>query len=960
MNGVSLPVESALPELKEALSGAGCAVLVAAPGAGKTTRVPLALLDEPWLGGRKIVMLEPRRLAARSAARYMASLRREPVGGTVGYRVRMDTRVGPGTRIEVVTEGVLTRMLQEDPTLEEVGLVIFDEYHERSLQADLGLALCLQARELLRDDLRLLVMSATIEAEPVAALLGGAPVVVSEGRQYPVETRYRPPARPGMPMEEALLPIVREALRERDGDVLVFLPGMAEIRAAERRLGAELGGAAVAGGSGGSGRIGGYGGVGGPGGDSVSSGPGEPGGSEGSGRIGETGEVEGFGKPDEAGGADVPGGFGESGIYGRTSGISAVRIYPLHGSLSPEEQDRALAPSAAGERKIVLSTSVAETSLTVEGVTIVIDGGLSRVSRFSPRTGMTRLETTVVSAASADQRRGRAGRLAPGICYRLWSEEEQRRLPASNAPEIREADLAPLVLELAVWGTPDPRELRWLDPPPAPAVQQARELLAALGALAPDGSATAHGRRMAAFGLHPRLSHMILRAMPLGYGELACEISALIGEGRPIAGGGAASADFRLRLEALRSRGPHSMDEGVRRRLLDEAARLKRECGAADDRSGDGTGFERGKDARGSGAGRTPDRPSGGGAGRRLDRSNGAETGGRPDHGTGERRGAESVCGLLLAFAYPDRIGRRRENGKYLLSGGRGAALPGDSPLAGEEWIVAADVEDQGAEGRIRAAAPVALDDLLEYCPEMLSEERTVEWDAAAKAVRARVRRKLGALLLDERPLASPPADSVVAALLEGVREEGLMALPWTKGARQLQERVVFLRRGDPVWPDLSDEALASSLEEWLAPSAEGMRSLADLQRLDLKSALESMLTWEQRREMDRLAPSHWTVPSGSRLPIDYSDPDAPALDVRLQEMFGLSETPRIGAGRVPLTLRLLSPAGRPVQVTRDLASFWQGAYFDVRKDLRGRYPKHYWPDNPLEASATRRAKPRT
>ncbi len=833
-----LPVESALPRLKEALAGARSAVLVAAPGAGKTTRVPLALLDEPWLAGRKIVMLEPRRLAARSAARFMSALLGEPVGGTVGYRVRMDTKAGPQTRVEVVTEGVLTRMLQDDPGLTDVGLVIFDEFHERSLQADLGLALCLQTRELLRDDLRLLVMSATIEAEPVARLLGDAPVIESAGRQYSVETLYRPPARAGMPVDEALLPVVEEALREREGDVLAFLPGMAEIRAAERRLRA---------------------------------------------------------------------------VLGTRSGAS-VRIFPLHGSLPPEEQDRALAPSAEGERKIVLSTSVAETSLTVEGITVVIDGGLSRVSRFSPRTGMARLETAAVSAASADQRRGRAGRLQPGACYRLWSEEEQRRLPPANVPEIREADLAPLVLELAVWGTPDPQELRWLDPPPAPAVQQARELLASLGALGADGTVTAHGRRMAAFGLHPRLAHMILRALPLGYGDLACETAVLLGEGRPVAGGGAADADFRHRLEALHGQGPLAMDEAVRRRLREEAARLKRECGVA----------------------------------------------GRRDGGGGTPGQSDLACGLLLAFAYPDRIGRSRENGKYLLSGGRGAALPGDSPPAGAEWIAAADVEDAGAEARIRLAAPVSLADLLQHFPEAVTEERTVSWDAGVKAVRARVRRKLGALLLEERPLASPPAEAVTAALLEGVRAVGLEALPWSKAARQYQERAVFLRRSDPSWPDLSDEALAAALEDWLAPSAEGMRSLADLQRLDLKSALETLLTWEQRREMDRLAPTHWTVPSGSRLPIDYSDPDAPALDVRLQEMFGQSDTPRIAGGRVPLTLRLLSPAQRPVQVTRDLASFWQGAYFEVRKDLRGRYPKHYWPDNPLEAPATRRAKPRT
>ncbi|WP_123039294.1 ATP-dependent helicase HrpB [Cohnella candidum] len=834
MTQTGLPVERSLPELSAALSAGNGAVLVAAPGAGKTTRVPLALLGEPWLAGRKIVMLEPRRLAARSAARYMAAQLGESVGGTVGYRVRMDTKVGPRTRIEVVTEGVLTRMLQSDPGLEEVGLLIFDEFHERSLQADLGLALCLQTRELLRDDLRLLVMSATMEAEPVARLLGGAPVIVSEGRQYPVDTLYRPPARTGLPVAEALVPVAAEALRDRQGDLLVFLPGMAEIRAAERLLRERLG----------------------------------------------------------------------------ESLLDSVRIHPLHGSLPAEAQDRALAPSIAGERKIVLATSVAETSLTVEGITVVIDGGLSRVSRFSPRTGMSRLETTAVSVASADQRRGRAGRLAPGTCYRMWSEEEHRRLRAADEPEIREADLAPLVLELAAWGTPDPGELQWLDPPPLPAIQQARELLVSLGALLPSGTVTAHGRRMAELGLHPRLAHMLLRALLLGWGEPACEIAVLLGDrdfARP------ADADFRRRLEALRGSGTSSAEEGARRRLVEAAARLKREIGSA-----------------GAAAGQ------------------------------GALRGGTDPCGLLLALAYPDRIGRRREGGKYLLSGGRGAAFAGDPPLVRAEWIVAADVEDSGTESRIRQAAPVALEELLEHFPEAVIEERTVTWDRAAKAVRARVRRKLGALLLEEKPMASPPADQIERALMLGVRESGLEALPWNRAARQYQERAVFVRRSDPAWPDLSDEALLDTLEDWLLPFCGGMKSLGDLQRVNLKEALESRLPWNLRRELDERAPTHWEVPSGSRIPIDYSDPDSPVLAVRLQEMFGLAETPRIAGGRVPLTLHLLSPAQRPVQVTRDLANFWRDTYFEVRKDLKGRYPKHYWPDNPLEAEATRRAKPRT
>ena len=830
-----LPIESVLPDLKRVFASGRNAVLVAEPGAGKTTRVPLALLDEPWLKGRKIVMLEPRRLAARSAARHMAARLGESVGETVGYRVRLDTKVSAKTRVEVVTEGVLTRLLQDDPGLEAYGLVIFDEFHERSLQADLGLALCLQAQELLRDDLRILVMSATMEAEPAAKLLGDASVIRCEGRTFPVETFYRPPKRSGMPVDEALVPVAEEALAAQPGDVLVFLPGMAEIRAAERRLKERL--AALA-------------------------------------------------------------------------GPEKIRIYALHGSLPAEEQDRALAPCPAGERKIVLATSVAETSLTVEGVTTVIDSGLARVSRFSPRTGMSRLETVRVSAASADQRRGRAGRLGPGKCYRMWSEEEHRRLAPALPPEIREADLAPLMLELAVWGTADPGELKWLDPPPAAAVQQARELLLELGAIRPDGAVTEHGRRMASLGLHPRLAHMILRAIPLGLGSLACEVAVLMSErdllGRPAGGQARADADFRLRVEALRGLSPAAADEGARRRLLEEAGKLKRLAGCV------------------------------------------------RDDGKQATQEATGACGLLLALAYPDRIGRRREKGKYLLSGGRGAALDPDQPLAAEEWIVAAEVEDAGADSRIRLAAPLSVWEWLDLFPEAVTDETAVTWDSAAKAVRARTRRRIGAIVLEEKPMPEPPAEQVAEALMAGIREEGLGILPWTKAARQFQARAVFMRRQDPAWPDLSDKGLLETLEEWLAPHLAGMKSADDLTRLNLLNILESALSWPQRKAMDEWAPSHWTVPSGSKIPIDYSDPENPVLAVRLQELFGLAETPRIAGGRVPLTLHLLSPAMRPVQVTRDLASFWSHGYYEVRKDLKGRYPKHYWPDNPLEAQAVR------
>jgi len=827
-----LPIDKALPELKRTLAAGPNAVLIAEPGAGKTTRVPLALLGESWLEGRKIVMLEPRRIAARSSAAFMARELGELVGQTVGYRVKMDTKVGPRTRIEVVTEGVLTRMLQSDQALEDVGLVVFDEFHERSLQADLGLALCLQSQALLREDLKLLVMSATLEAEPVAELLGGAPVVRSEGRSYPVETVYRPKSA-GEDWTDAAVRATEEAFRTREGDVLVFLPGVGEIRTVEAKLRAK--------------------------------------------GIGATG--------------------------------SRDRIFALHGGLSAAEQDKALAPLPAGERKIVLSTSVAETSLTVEGIAAVVDCGLMRVSRFSPRTGMSRLETVPVSLASADQRRGRAGRLRAGACYRLWSREQEASLPGRSTPEIAEADLSPLLLELSAWGVDDPDELAWLDSPPKPALRQANELLVRLGALDGGGKITGHGRRMAETGRHPRIAHMLLRAVPLGLGSLACDVAALLGDRDLLRSspGRAPTVDFRARVEALRGYGAYEADPAARRRLAEEADRLRRELRVREEEEG----------------------------------ANGDD------------------CGLLLAFAYPDRIGRQRDNGSYVLSGGRGAAFgPGQTLLSREPWIAVADVDDAGADSRIRQAAPVRYERLAEAMPDAIAVETYVYWDSEAKSVRGRARKTLGAITIEENPIGKLPPDRLLQGLMEGIRTEGLGILPWTKAAAQFRERTLFARRHDDSWPDLSDGALLASLEEWLAGYAEGMRGRSDLQKLNLKDVLESLLTWEQKRKLDEDAPTHWTVPSGSRVPIDYGDRDAPFVAVRLQELFGLPETPRIAGGRVPLTLHLLSPAQRPVQVTKDLASFWSNAYFEVRKDLKGRYPKHYWPDHPLEAEATRRAKP--
>jgi ATP-dependent helicase HrpB len=831
-----LPIDEVLPELRGVLRDRTAAVLQAPPGAGKTTRVPLALLEERWLRGGKIVMLEPRRLAARAAAARMASLLGERVGDTVGHRMRMDTRVGPRTRIEVVTEGVLARMLQGDPALEGVGLVIFDEFHERSLHADLGLALCLQSQAVLRDDLRLLVMSATLDGESVAALLGDAPLVTSAGRMHPVETRHVD--RKTDRIAPAVAVGVLDALQAEDGDVLVFLPGAGEIRQVESALAeAHLG--------------------------------------------------------------------------------RDVIVHPLYGNLPQDAQDRAIRPAAPGTRKVVLATSIAETSLTIEGVRVVVDSGWSRVPRFSPRTGMTRLETTRVSRASADQRRGRAGRLGPGVCYRLWPEH--LHLLPHSAPEILEADLAPLALELAAWGVADPGELAWLDPPPAAAFAQARDLFRELGALADDGAITAHGREMAGLALHPRLAHMLLRARALGHGALACDLAALLGERDILRGdGGPPDADVRLRVDALR------------------------ECGG------------------GRGAGRY--------AGAAVDRE-ACRRAAADARQWRERLGVRGdspadaeACGLLLAFAYPDRIAQRRPGGggRYLLRNGRGAALTGAQTLGGAPYLVAADVDGQGRESRIYLAAPLPEADLDEHFGGEVVRETAVEWDADARAVRAWRRDRLGAIVLAESPVRDPDPDAVAAAIGDGIAREGLSVLPWTDAALRLRERLAFLHAHDVSWPDVSDDALLATLPEWLGPRLSGVRRGDELARIDVADALLGRLDWQQRSALDQLAPTHLTVPSGSRIPIDYADAEAPVLAVRLQEMFGLAETPRIFRGTVPLMLHLLSPAHRPVQVTRDLGGFWRGSYFEVRKDLRGRYPKHHWPDDPLQAVPTARAKPRT
>jgi ATP-dependent helicase HrpB len=819
----SLPVDEALPRLKATLAAYAAAVLVAPPGAGKTTRVPLALLDAPWLGGKKIIMQEPRRLAARAAARRMAASLGEAVGETVGYRVRFDTKAGPRTRVEVVTDGLFLRLLQEDPTLEGVGCVIFDELHERGLDSDLSFALTREAQSALRPDLRIVAMSATLDPGPVAARLGGAEIVESQGRMFPVETRYLE-REPAGRIEDTVASAVRRVLGEEEGSALVFLPGVGEIRRVEERLrAASLG-------------------------------------------------------PD-------------------------VDIAPLYGDLSAAEQDRAIAPSPAGRRKVVLATSIAETSLTIEGVRIVIDGGLMRVPKFSARSGMERLETVRVSQASADQRRGRAGRLSPGVCYRLWPEEMQRGLLPFTPPEILDTDLAPLALELAAWGVADATTLPWLTPPPPALLATARALLADLGAIDAANAITPHGRAMGRIGLHPRLAHLIVRGRELGQGRIAALLVAILGERDFLRlPPGQRDADLRHRVDiALSGRRDGAL------RVIQESARRLMPRGGRDE---------------------------------------------APDL---------AMTGPLLALAYPDRIGRRRPGtaGRYLLSGGRGAALSEGDPLGNEEFLVVAELDGSAQDARVFLAAPITADDIEDLYTDRIVDERIVRWSARDGAVLARRRRRLGALVLEDKPLATPDAEEMRTAMLDGIRQLGLAALPWSDELRGWRQRVAFLHHHDKTWPDLSDQALLETLADWLGPFLDGVSRRDHLARIDLSSALRARLPHGVQRQLDQLAPTHIEVPSGSRVAVDYGDPAEPTLSVRLQEMFGLTDTPRIGGVKVPLTVHLLSPARRPVQVTRDLASFWANGYRSVKAELKGRYPRHYWPDDPLVAEPTARVRPR-
>ncbi|MBL8769907.1 MAG: ATP-dependent helicase HrpB [Phenylobacterium sp.] len=805
-----LPIHEALPKLKASLAERNAAVLVAPPGAGKTTVVPLELLGEAWSGSGRIIVLEPRRLAARAAADRMAATLGERVGETVGLRVRMQTRVSSRTRVEVVTEGVFTRMILADPELSGVAAVIFDEFHERSLDADLGLALARDAQSVLRPDLRLLVMSATLDGAAVARLLEGAPVIDSQGRMFPVATRYvgRDPA---LRVEDQVVRVVERALAEEAGSLLVFLPGQGEILRVAERL------------------------------------------------------------------AD--------------RGRAGVEIAPLYGALDPRDQDRAIRPAPSGRRKVVLATSIAETSLTIEGVRVVIDSGLARVPRYDPASGLTRLATVRVSRAAADQRRGRAGRTEPGVCYRLWDEAETRALPAFADPEILEADLSGLALDLARWGARDASDLAFLDPPPAAAFAEARGLLRRLEALDADGVLTDHGRALGDMPLPPRLAHMVLKAAETGQAIRAARIAALLTE----RGLGGRDADIRHRLEALdRDRSPRARDA---RALADRWAAA-------------------------AGAG----------------------------------KGEPLSDGLITAFAYPERIAKARGGqGEFQLVTGRGAFVEPTDALAREPWLAVAELGGGQTRDRILLAAPLDPAELAAFADQFEVEARLEE--SGGGRLRAKRLTRLGRLTIREEIDDNPDPALVARALADRLRREGLAALPWGSSAASLRERAGFLHAREPAWPDLSDAALLERLDDWLTPLLAGVRRLSDLKPDALDGALRALIPWDQQRRLEADAPARWTAPTGNSFAIDYAAEAGPRVEVRVQEVYGLAQHPAVGG--VPLTLALLSPAHRPIQTTKDLPGFWRGSWKDVRTDMKGRYPRHVWPEDPAAAQPTTRAKPR-
>ena len=814
----SLPVDDALPRLTEVLEAGTRAVLVAPPGAGKTTRVPLALLDAPWLAGAKILVLEPRRIAARGAAEFMAKSVSDTLGGLIGLRARLASKISGRTRVEVITEGVFTRMILDDPELTGIGAVVFDEFHERSLDADLGLALALEAQSALRPDLRLLVMSATLDGARVAKLLGDAPVIASEGRAFAVETRYL--GRAGPRIDEAMTFAILKALSEEPGSILAFLPGQGEILRVAERL------------------------------------------------------KEKISDP-------------------------AIDVAPLYGALDISAQDLAVSPAPPGRRKIVLATSIAETSITIEGVRVVIDSGLARVPRYEPDIGVSRLETVRVSRASADQRRGRAGRTQAGVCYRLWDEAETQGLVPFAEPEIKTADLSGLLLDCAEWGASDPRTLSWLDPPSEGLLKATRRELQEIGALDRDGLITAEGRRLRSLPLPPRLARMLVDAVPHGAAARAAKIAAVLVE-RGIGGN---DSDLALRLEAFgRDRSRRAEDL---RRLAQGWARSAEGGGKARDDDGIATA-------------------------------------------------------ALLAYAYPDRIAKARgAPGQFLLANGRAASLDATHALSRAAYLVVAEMQGKAAATRILLAIEASEEDILAMAADRIERTDELTFDEASQSVRARETRRLGAIVIATAPRALRHEDDASGILAQGVAKAGAGRLPWSKAQLQQRARVAFLRKAGSDLPDLSDEALSRDGAAWLQPFLSGKSRVSEITADDLGAALDALIPWTTKQRLDAEAPTHFEAPTGNRHALDYEGAGAPALHIRVQELFGLKTHPAIAGGRLPLTLYLLSPAHRPIQITRDLPGFWAGSWAAVKADMRGQYPKHPWPDDPANAMPTTRAKPR-
>ncbi len=885
--GESLPVARIIPELCHALASHKRAVLQAPPGAGKTTFVPLALLDQPWLGRKKIIMLEPRRLAAKACAAHMASMLGEKPGQTIGYQIRMERCISRETRIEVITEGILTRQIQSDPSLEKAGLVIFDEFHERHIHSDLGLALCLEAGEVFNEDLRILVMSATMDMSAMSVLMDNAPMIASQGKTHPVVTHYMPPKSASRArgnhyqgqyhtkywnqyrqIRFACLAAIEKALARESGDILVFLPGVAQIRDMETVLTENL-------------------------------------------------CFCGSGKD--------------------------LSILPLYGNLTRKQQAAAIAPSLPGQRKIVLATSIAETSLTIKGVRVVVDTGLMRVPRFSPSTGMSRLETIPVSRASADQRRGRAGRTASGVCYRIWSEHFNKGLIAFNRPEILSADLIGVVLELAQWGVLDHKALKWLDPPPRAGFEQARDLLKQLNALDNHGRITDHGQKILKAGVHPRLAHMILKADEIGQGLLGCQLAALLGE-RDILffQGNDYDPDIRLRLEVL---------AGMGRALYKNSDRIPYK--KPDGKPGRKSYSKSGKNLRFN---------------ENLVRiilKNTARL--KKDLKINSSGLDLDQAGRVLSFSWPERVAKNRNNKalSFLMASGSGVFFRSANSLAFLPYIVAVHLDGVQRNAGIYLAASYEAKYLELDFKDRIKIQEKLTWDSKTGSVRAFCYTNYRKLVIRETPVPDPDPEAVRACLILGIQESGLSMLPWTRKLRQLQQRAVFLKNIGHFTdlPDLSDNALAETLSLWLGPFLGNIQSSGGLKQVDLSSALTSLLTWEQQQIIQNQAPTHIIVPSGSRIPLQYMDEkgllESPILAVRLQEMFGLTQGPAIAGNKIPITLHLLSPAGRPVQITQDLKSFWNNTYQTVKKDLKGRYPKHYWPEDPFLAKPTNRVKPR-